>query len=245
MKKYIWLSEKDTDRELILSGGYSYYLYSLPRVLCDVCGDVWGRGMSLPIECPPEIRIDLDQISQSESVTVTPKEFSVLLDRWQPIIEKHGVRSKIEPGMKFQPLYWQMPVKLENDLYWTTYAPFVSSRMVDYFQSREITGSRFFSVVLERIGDLDPQGNELFEHYNLNEPLDIINEVPVLKSSDHSYKFYSMWFDFPGMRWKRENQPYQIVCKECGREKPADINYEYNRRASALLKTARQPRVAS
>lgn len=187
--------------------------YGLPGVVCDACGSTFGGSRILPFDCPESFRCHKNikdgwPIAASEHEAFQKNLMSVLQINGVPFVD-------LRPGDSFQPCFLDVPSRPRADFLWPSIGSLVvSERIKNILVETCPKDIATCPVTLRKIGKREAKLSPPIP--STGEPEDIINEVPILKSTSQIGPYFEIIIlkksDYP-----RGGTP-KSICPRCKRE---------------------------
>lgn len=192
--------------------GYAESPFSVPGVSCPFC-DSWAGLRKLSIECPVELREELEFVAQQTPCLPLDK-FNQYVDRWNAVISKHGHAVKLLPGDRFQPTIWQIPTSPQYEIYWPFLSIILHDNQVSKFREAGLQGVSFHQVINGKVGD-DRTIEDLPEPEN--EPEDVLDQVPPVADPIRFGSFSEMLIETETISEYRDAESTLVMkCDACG-----------------------------
>ena len=214
--KFWRLTQPDSDsdyRHSYINGGLSNP-FGLPGISCEVCNVKFGGSRVLPFECPQELR---EKTHFIERWPVPCEQHKALQAELRSGLAKQGVKiNNLFPGDRLQPSYLDIPSRPRADFLWASIGSVVvSERIKNLFDSLKIEGVVFCPVILRKVGKREAKLQPPIPV--TGEPEDIIEEVPLLKSTQEISPYYELIIQNES-NYPADGKPVSI-CSACGWKK--------------------------
>lgn len=205
--------EYESDYQFTHINGILDHPFGMPGVQCDICGETWGGGHILPIECPNSLRSH-KQIKEGWPIPI--EQFIVLRQKIEEQLVKIDISSPVlEPGDSFQPAYLDIPSRPMADFLWASGKSLVvSKRVKDLFESLRVSRVACCPIVLRKIGKR--QATLPAPIPTTGEPEDIIADVPLLEQAKSVGPYFELVVEAES-GYAPGTEPLS-TCLRCGRE---------------------------